>query len=142
MATEIQTELIIPHPPEEVWGVLTDLPAYGDWNPMAREARGALALGESLTLRLSVAPVPVKATIRALVPERELRWGGGVPALLDIEHYFISAPHEEGTRFVHGEIFGGLLGPLLVKLAGLDERMYAKFNRKLAERVASLQVAS
>ncbi|MEO1272423.1 MAG: SRPBCC domain-containing protein [Myxococcota bacterium] len=142
MATDISTELFIAHPPEAIWQVLTDFSAYPAWNPMAHKASGELTEGSTLELHLRIAPVPVPATIRTVRQGRELRWGGGIPLLLDIEHYFCLVPYDSGVRFIHGERFGGLLGPLLVRLVGLDERMYARFNRKLAERVTTLYAPS
>ena len=48
--------------------------------------------------------------------ERELRWLGRlfVPGLFDGEHRFLIEPlSEHRVRFVHSEVFSGLLLPLL-----------------------------
>ncbi len=138
MAAHFHTELRIEASPQQVWEVLTDLEAYPQWNPMAKQAQGRLEVGAKLLLHLAALPFPVGAQIRALDPGRLLRWGGGASIILDVEHYFEVHPDGEHTRFVHGEIFGGLLGPLIARLAGINNGLYEHYNQKLALRVASI----
>ena len=138
MSAHFTTHLDIDLSPEKVWQALTDFAAFPGWNPMVRRASGRLEVGQSLTLHLRALPFPIKARVRGLTQGVELRWGGGVPVLLDVEHYFRIEANGEGVRFVHGEIFDGLLGPLIARLGGVDERMYEGYNRKLAQQAATL----
>jgi hypothetical protein len=141
---EIVTEIEIQATPEEVWRVLTDLPAHAEWNPFIQSISGPLR--EGATLRVTVRPPGGKAmtfrpTVRAVEPGRELRWLGRllVPGLFDGEHYFRLSPiGSTGTRVVHGERFSGVLVYLL--RASLDSGTRAGFeamNRALKARAES-----
>lgn len=122
--SEISRSTHIAATPEEVWEVLADLPAYGEWNPFVREASGTLSVGEHLAV--TIAPAGGRRMSfrpRVLVAERgrELRWLGRVlvPGLLDGEHSFVLEPADlhdgsRGTRLTQAERFSGLL----VRLAG------------------------
>ena len=79
-----------------------------------------------------------KPRVLVAQPGRELRWLGRVllPRLFDGEHYFLLEPEAGGTRFVHGEVFRGLLIGLL-DLAK-TEQAFRSLNEGLkgkAERV-------
>jgi hypothetical protein len=142
---EIRTELHIPAPPSAVFEVLRDLAAWPGWNPSVARIDGRAALGEKLALHLARGPgrrpVRVAATITRLGPDFGIEWRGGfpgVPALLDIHHYFRVEPEGDGTRFVHGERFEGLLARALWPL--IERRVrpnYEKTNRGLLAAVTS-----
>lgn len=139
MTVHFRTTRRVEQPASTVWAVLIDFESYAQWNPMVERAGGLLATGRALTLKLRRLPFPVQAQIRRLEPGRELRWGGGVPLLLDIEHYFQVIPEgDDAALFVHGEIFSGLLGPLVTRLAGINDGDYEHFNDKLAEQATRL----
>jgi hypothetical protein len=143
---EIRTELHIPAPPDAVFDVMKDLSAWPTWNPNVARIDGRGAVGETLALYLARAPgkkpVRVAATITQFDPGYGVEWRGGfpgVPALLDIHHYFRIEPDGEGTRFIHGERFEGLLIKLLWPL--IEPRVrpnYEKTNRGLLHAVTSI----
>ena len=54
----IEHVLEIDAPPEVVWGVLTDLPRYGEWNPFVIECRSTLAPGDPIDLRVKLRAKP------------------------------------------------------------------------------------
>ena len=45
-------KVAIAAPAQKVWDVLVDFDGYSQWNPFCVEARGNLALGEPLAMRL------------------------------------------------------------------------------------------
>jgi uncharacterized protein YndB with AHSA1/START domain len=45
MTAELRTFVDIDATPERVWQVLTDLPAYAEWNPFITRAEGTFAEG-------------------------------------------------------------------------------------------------
>ena len=110
------------------WRVLTDLASYPEWNPLLRQVRGGTTRGSILRLRVAKRlgaddTAPLLARVRARMPESELAWGGGIPGLLDVHHFFRfrPLPDSQGTRgfrFIHGEIFRGALLPLLWPIVG------------------------
>jgi uncharacterized protein YndB with AHSA1/START domain len=61
MPADLTTSVDIDATPERVWQVLTDLPAYAEWNPFITEAGGAFVVGE----RLSVRVPPVNAFVQS-----------------------------------------------------------------------------
>jgi uncharacterized protein YndB with AHSA1/START domain len=42
----------IPSPPDVVWKILTDFPAYTDWNPFITRASGDPRIGHKLSIRI------------------------------------------------------------------------------------------
>ncbi len=139
---ELTSEIEIEAPPARVWQVLTDFPAFRQWNPFIREISGAARAGNRLRVRLG--PPGGRAMTfepRVLVSEenRELRWLGrvGLPGIFDGEHLFTLEPLAGNrTRFVQRELFRGLLVPLLA--GSLDRgtrRGFEEMNRALKERV-------
>src|SRR5215218_148381 len=95
MTAELTAFVDIRATPERVWQVLTDLPAYAEWNPFVTRADGAVVVGS----RLAVSVPPVNAlvqrrlrpTVREVIPPRRLTlWSRldrlGIPGLFDVEH--------------------------------------------------------
>jgi hypothetical protein len=128
-------------PAEVVWGVLTDLPRFGDWNPFIRAARGDLRAGGSVRVRAKPSiPVPLVFHAQVLECERphELRWHGHVltPWLASGEHTFTVEPLATGgVRFVQREVFGGVLPRLAGKLLEREARRgFEAMNRALKVR--------
>lgn len=129
------------------WRVLTDFERYPAWNPLLRRVKGACAEGESLRLRVaktlgSDKTVPLPARIRVCTPETELSWGGGIPGLLDVHHYFrltalpTGPDQTAGFRFTHGEDFQGPMLSLLWPLVGsrIHQRNYTALNEAFKAR--------
>ncbi len=141
MSKRLSTHVDIEATPDRVWEVLTDLPAYPEWNPFIVRAEGVVEPGCRLTLTMQ--PVGARAmTLRPRLVEvatnRELRWWGkvGIPGLMDAEHVLLLLPQAGGTRLVHQEIFRGVLVPLVA--ASLDRNTLPAFvamNEALKERV-------
>lgn len=137
---EIQTEIEIEAAPEEVWRVLTDFAAYGEWNPFVTRAAGELREGGRLEIFVQVpegrgmkfAPVVLR-----VVPARELRWIGRLPLnLFNGEHIFRLEPAGPGrTRFLHGERFTGFLIPFMDSTIKKTHRGYLLMNEALKRRV-------
>jgi uncharacterized protein YndB with AHSA1/START domain len=74
---------LIDAPPEAIWAVLTDAPAYSEWDSGVLRLDGRVAPGEKLEVTSEVNPkrsYPVKVT--AFEPGREMAWSGGVPLKL------------------------------------------------------------
>jgi hypothetical protein len=119
--------------------VLTDFPAWEQWNPMMRSMVGRPEVGSRLriafVLRLGGRVYRTPAKVLACEPERELRWGGGVPGLVWVEHWVKLAPDGAGTALEHGESFRGLLAGVGLRLVRLDDAPYRAMNAALADRV-------
>lgn len=147
MGHALRTEITIDATPEEVWDVLTDFHAYRDWNPFIIEARGAVAVGERLELRMEAAggrSMTIRPTVTRAAPGHVLEWLGslGVRGLFDGRHRFELETVAGGTRLTHGEDFRGLLVPAARR--SLDATTLPAFdtmNAALAARVAARRAA-
>lgn len=138
---DVATELTIAASVEKVWGILTDVERYPQWNPYIRELRGTLAPGERIDFRFSLLgriTVPADARVLAVVPGRELRWAGHLLAdgFFRAEHYhFIEPVSGQAVRFAHGERFSGVLMMVLWPFLRLwAPGRYRAANRALAQR--------
>jgi hypothetical protein len=137
----VQTSLEIAAPPERVWAVLTDFAAYPQWTTIISQVRTRMHEGAGIRFRIKIEATPeigFAARIVRCAPGRELAWRGGaplVPSLAWGEHYFRLEQGGAGTRLIHGEDFGGLLG-LIVRgrVHARITRTYDAFNRALKAR--------
>jgi hypothetical protein len=132
MALHLKTSIDIDAAPDAVWAVLSDLPAYPGWNPFIREARGELAAGERLDLKMQPEggrAVRFRPIVLNAEAGRELRWRGRLlaPGVFDGEHRFAIEPTTGGSRLLHEERFTGVLVPLLAK--GLRTRTLPAFEQ-------------
>lgn len=136
---EIRRSIDIAGTPDEVWDVLADLPAYGEWNPFITEASGTLAAGRRLAVTISPAagkPMTFRPRVLVADPGRELRWLGRVlaPGVLDGEHSFTLEPVAGGTRLTQAERFSGVLVPVLSRAIDVGDD-FAAMNAALRDRV-------
>jgi hypothetical protein len=112
---KIETEIIIDSNISTVWNVLTDFENHPQWNPFIKSIKGEKVVGKNLTVSLSPPGgkgMTFKPVIIKYEPLKELRWKGklGVKGIFDGEHFFILEElNKEQTKFMHGEIFSGIL---------------------------------
>jgi hypothetical protein len=124
MTADLTTSVDIDAPAERVWQVLTDLPAYGQWNPFITRAEGTLAVGAQASFRLLPVNALVRTTLRAtileVIPCQRLRLRArmdplGVPGLLEADHSMTIEPREGGVRLWQDSHIRGLLVPLVIR---------------------------
>lgn len=142
MVHEIRTEIEISALPCRVWEVLADFSNYPDWNPFILEVKGCVRQGATITYRFEFPPgirIWTAAAILRFDQEKELRWAAHflTPAIFNGEHYFVIAPMTGGgVIFRHGEIFSGLLLPVVWPiLQKYGPRIYEALNSALKQRV-------
>lgn len=129
-------EMIVPAPPEQVWAVLMDTSAYGDWNPVFTKVEGAYRKGA--TVRNTVqAPdgqiLNIQATVKVLNQNRELRQTGGILGFLTFDHQWLLEPVEGGTKVIQHEIDQGLY--MWVWDSSWIEPSYTRVSEALRDRV-------
>lgn len=135
----IETTIEIDAPVERVWRVLIDFARFPQWSRFILSIQGEPRPGARLSARLDDGggAMQIRPEIMTCEPH-ELRWRGvlGASFLFSGEHYFrLEALPGGSTRLTHGEVFGGLLVPLLWKR--LDSRTrqgFQDFNTALRER--------
>jgi len=137
----VDTDIEINASAERVWSLLMDFRAYGRWNPFVRSVEGEAVVGRSL--KVVIRPPGSRAmrfrpVVVAVEPNRELRWKGKLvmPGLFDGEHFFrLEAGASGGVIFHHGEVFSGLLVPLLRRsLDGATRQGFIAMNEALKMR--------
>jgi hypothetical protein len=125
-------------PPMEVWGILTDLDRYHEWNPLFVGAAGNVAVGQRITLRskhpANGRSTTVKPKITAVRPGIELRWASSLPGVISGEHAFTLTAVGDGTRVVQRETFRGLLARFSGKTFTNAEASFQALNQALKER--------
>ena len=143
MNTHIYTETVINASVSEVWNILAAFERYPEWNPFVRKVEGNKYSGSRLVV--TIQPPGKHATIFnptliTFEPEHEIRWLGRVltRGLFDGEHVLSLDPIDDNrVRFVHQEMFSGILVPLF--WGGIDVHTRAGFKamnkalKKLAE---------
>ncbi len=116
---KIETEIIIDSNISAVWNVLTDFENHLNWNPFIKSIKGEKAVGQNITVAIKPPGgkgMTFKPVILKYEPNKEFRWKGklGVKGIFDGEHFFILEElNKEQTKFIHGEIFSGILVSLL-----------------------------
>ena len=137
---ELRREIEIDAPPDRVWAVLTDFPAYPEWNPFIRRIGGELREGARLEVRIEPPgsrAMTFKPTVRAVESNRELRWLGRlfVPGVFDGEHTLrIEALDGGRSRFIQSERFSGLLVALVKGVLAKTEVGFERMNTELKAR--------
>ncbi|KQQ03889.1 MULTISPECIES: SRPBCC domain-containing protein [unclassified Rathayibacter] len=139
MSIVLATTVDIIATPEEVWEVLSDFSAYGEWSNFSR-VDGTAELGSTLRMRMRMPGFWFSSTVTAVDEARELQWSATLlsAGLFLGEHSFVlSVTDDGGTRVHNTETFSGALtGPftgLFAKNHG--DGGYAAFNQSLKRRV-------
>lgn len=106
-----RVERIISATPEEIWAVLMDTAAYGEWNPVFVKVEGSYAAGGSVLNTFkdpSGKLFDVTNKVEALEPNRLLRQKGGLTGVLTFDHQWLLEPAEGGTKVTQYEIDRGI----------------------------------
>jgi hypothetical protein len=133
---KIETSMDISAPVERVWRILTDFASFPQWSRFVVAISGEMRPGARLAVRLDDGggAMQFRPTLLACAPY-ELRWRGvlGASFLFSGEHRLcLETLPGERTRLMHGEVFGGLLVPLLWgRLDTRTRRGFEAFNAAL-----------
>src|SRR5262245_59725245 len=136
----IDTNIEIRAPAERIWSILTDFAGYASWNPFVRSIEGAPKVGEILNVLIQPPGrkgMRFRPRVLASEPARELRWKGKVliAGLFDGEHFFRLAPGAGPVMFHQGEVFSGLLVPLMQSaLDGPTRQGFIAMNEALKRK--------
>jgi hypothetical protein len=140
----LEASIEIAATPEQVWAILTDLPAYPEWNPFIVSSTGKVQQGATLTNRMRDTDgetTTFTPTVLAVKPGRELRWLGkiGPGGIVDGEHSFLIQPIGPGrVRLTQHEDFTGVLIPFFQhRLATNTLPQFRAMNTALAQRATT-----
>ncbi len=123
-------------PPETIWAILTDAPAYAEWDSGVERVEGSIAPGEKIKVVSEANPgraFPVKIT--AFEPARAMTWSGGMPlGLFKGVRTFSLTPDGTTTRFTMREEYSGpMLGLIWRSMPDLGPS-FEQFARGLKQR--------
>ena len=137
----LRTAIDINASSDQVWRVLTDFGAYGEWNPFITSISGQVQRGARLKVRVHPPGgrgMTVRPTVLVADRNRELRWVGRLlfPGIFEGEHVFQITPLGNGrVRLLQQETFRGFLVPVLRWwLDGQTRAGFEAMNRALKER--------
>ena len=163
MGTSLSTEVTIDAPARDVWAVLLDFEAYGEWNPYIVEIEvedkdepNDMVVGDHLLVTAMFKGSRKRSNPRVLDvrPDRELRWEAELccPGVFTGEHSFLLLEEDvrDGlkqrvqTRLMHTEHFQGcLVGAIwcCLESALITETRsnFEAFNAALKKRVEGLR---
>jgi hypothetical protein len=121
---QLRETITIAAPPSAVFGVMTDLDRYHEWNPWIVRASGAVAPGNvvQVTSRLGARRMDVRHRILAFKPDRELRWCdlGWFTALAYGERARFLQPASKGTIYRVELTVTGIATRLVKSMFGID----------------------
>jgi hypothetical protein len=137
----LERTIAIDATPDQVWDVLTDFAAYGEWNPFITSITGPADPGARLAVALTPPggrTITMKPRVRAADRSRRFAWLGrlGVPWVFDGAHEFLLAPGADGTTvFTQRETFRGALVPFVGSVLRKTEAGFELMNTALKQRV-------
>ena len=136
MSYVITTAVDIDAGAEEVWDVLVDFPAYGEWSNFS-SAQGTAQVGTRLTMRMP--GFRFRPTVTIVEPGHQLQWVGTLLTrrLFHGEHSFILVSRPDGTtHLTNREEFSGALVTLTQRfMKRADDNGYTAFNAGLKKHV-------
>jgi uncharacterized protein YndB with AHSA1/START domain len=130
----------------EVWSVITDLDAYGEWNPFVVACRSTLVVGDPIDMKVRLFESftqKQRETILEHEPGKRLAYGvAGLPlgALSSLRSHEVHTLDANRTRYRSHFELDGWLAPLVQALLGTRLRKgFDGMTRALADRAQSMQ---
>jgi hypothetical protein len=126
-------------PAETVWAIITDAPAYPEWDSGVERIEGGIAPGARIKVFSKLNPgrgFPVRVT--EFEPPARMTWTGGMPLGLfkGVRTFTLTPGPDASTRFEMRESFSGPLLPLMRRSMpdfGPSFEQYARGLKALAE---------
>lgn len=114
MKKEINTQITIYAPAQEIWNILLDFEKYSEWNPFITIIKGTPKVGNDICVTITPPEsnkMTFSPTILSYIPNKEFIWKGKVliPGLFDGKHIFEIKDNGDGsTTFIQREEFSGI----------------------------------
>ena len=131
-----ESTALIQATPDAIWAILTDAPAYADWDSGVVRVEGAIAPQEKIKVVSEANPkraFPVKVT--EFAPGERMVWSGGMPlGMFKGVRTFRLTPNGDTTRFELREEFTGPMLPLIWRSMPEFGPSFAQFAAGLKAR--------
>ena len=141
--SEVNTQIVIPASPVEVWKVLVDTKGYQDWNPTWRPKEGSLQQGAYIKYDYTQPgeePIEMRFIVGKSVRPVVIEQSAGTSGLFTNEHRWLLEEVEDGTRVTQMESFSGIL--VLFSDLSWVEGAYRSVNEGLKGEVMKRKTAS
>ena len=101
--------------PERIWQALTDAKDFPRWNSTVTQIDGDITLGESLQIKVPIAPTRVfKVKVTEFEPGRLMVWRDGAAPMFQGVRTYRLVPKVDGTTdYAMSEVFSGLMLPMI-----------------------------
>ncbi|MFN3931980.1 MAG: SRPBCC family protein [Brevundimonas sp.] len=112
----IEKRIGVRAPPDRIWEIIADLPAWDRWNPVETAVEGAIAFGGAIALTEAVPGLPerrVSVRVGEWQPYAQLVWVEKRGLWFNALRYFEIEELEPGSCiFANGFLFSGLRGEM------------------------------
>jgi hypothetical protein len=120
MPIKIEHRVGVKAPASVIWEIIADLPAWSEWNPLYPQASGVIRFGERLKLTETAPGQPPRTLEPAILdwaPDEALHWRRPLAGGLGwaVRYLEIDVLSDTGCAFSNGELFGGLVGPMVAR---------------------------
>lgn len=137
---EVAVSATIQATPERIWTLLTNAKYFPRWNSTVQSIEGDIALGETITLKATIAPERTfKLKVTAFEPNSTLIWqDGAAPLFKGVRRYSLTPQNSGTTVFSMVETFSGLMLPMIARSLPdfrVSFEQYATDLKAEAERV-------
>jgi hypothetical protein len=128
-------------PPEVIWALLTDGPAYPSWNSTVLKIEGTIGLGQEIALTSIDAKDKVfKLRVSSFDALHQMVWEDGGSMFLGVRHFVLLPSAGGATTVIMSETYsGGMLGMIEGSLPDFTHSFeaFAADLKKAAEAKAS-----
>lgn len=136
----VHSEITIEASPQQVWEVLTDIPAHQDWNQVLLPMGGAYLEGNTITYQFfepGKDAVEMSGKVVTIKANELLNQRGGMPGVLTFDHRYILESAGGDTKVTIHEDYRGIVvnfwSPSSVQVA------YDQLIKALKKRVEANQ---
>jgi hypothetical protein len=101
--------------PERIWALLTDAAGMPAWNSTVTRVDGQIALGQTLELRVPLAPKRVfKPKVTSFLPNQSMVWSDGfAPMFRGVRTFTLTTNDDGSVTFLMSEVFSGVMLPMI-----------------------------
>ena len=113
MSLRIEHRIGIAAPAPVIWDLVYDVESWPSWNPLYPEARGRIAIGDTLQLTEKFDAWKTRQVQPVIVdwePNNQIVWRAGGLLAKCVRYIEIEALSETGCIFANGAFFSGLKG--------------------------------
>ncbi|ROR98747.1 polyketide cyclase/dehydrase/lipid transport protein [Sinobacterium caligoides] len=147
MAIMIKHEVPVKAPAEVVWGVIADMPRYGEWNPFVVACESSLVVSAPIRMKVRVMPFmaqPQTETVLEHIAGESLSYGIAMPfGMLSSNRRHLVVPKEDGTSCYYSTFeLNGWFSPVVKLFVGRQlQRGFSEMSAAIGRRALTLSTS-